>query len=245
MALSRLASQLFVATATRSLATPLRGALAMGVAQANSLNLVQRSLSQSTCLAAPTKVEQDMAQFLSEEIQTEKKSLKPVETIDGFKLEKDGADLKLVKEANGEKIIVHLNVNHTVDSAEPDDGTQEAPEMKSKPNFEVEVVKSNGETLSFSCSYIFEQPEQQPEEGFEDVFAIDEVTMYEGENWSEKSYAVAGDILDGYLYDLFMNYLDERGVNAAFAEKLSDLSSSYEHSLYINLLERLQKFCKK
>lgn len=44
-----------------------------------------------------------MAQFLSEEIQTEKKSLKPVETIDGFKLEKDGADLKLVKEANGEK----------------------------------------------------------------------------------------------------------------------------------------------
>ncbi len=30
----------------------------------------------------------------------------------------------------------------------------------------------------------------------EDIFAIDEVTIYEGE-WNEKKYAVAGDILDG------------------------------------------------
>ena len=47
-----------------------------------------------------------------------------------------------------------LNVNHTVDSSEPDDGSQEAPEMKSMPNFEVDIVKSNGKTLSFSCQYI-------------------------------------------------------------------------------------------
>ena len=57
----------------------------------------------------------------------------------------------------------------------------------------------------------------------DDVFAIDEVTMFEGENWTEKKYAVAGDILDGYLYDLFMNMLDERGVNKEFADKLSVL----------------------
>ena len=43
----------------------------------------------------------------------------------------------------------------------------------------------------------------------DDMFVIDEVTMFEGENWSDKTYAVAGDILDGYLYDLFMNMLDE------------------------------------
>ena len=36
------------------------------------------------------------------------------------------------------------------------------------------------------------------------MFVIDEVTMFEGENWSDKTYAVAGDILDGYLYDLFI-----------------------------------------
>ena len=47
-----------------------------------------------------------------------------------------------------------MNVNHTVDSAEPDDGTEEAPEMKSKPNFEVDIVKPNEKTLSFSCSFV-------------------------------------------------------------------------------------------
>ena len=41
----------------------------------------------------------------------------------------------------------------------------------------------------------------------DDVFAIDEVTMYDGDNHSDKCYAVAGDILDGYLYDLFMDML--------------------------------------
>ena len=44
-----------------------------------------------------------------------------------------------------------MNVNHTVDSAEPDDGTEEAPEMKSKPNFEVghgvNFLPVNGKTL--------------------------------------------------------------------------------------------------
>merc|ERR1712150_125800 len=78
----------------------------------------------------------------------------------------------------------------------------------------------------------------------DDVFAIDEVTMFEGENWNKKTYAVAGDILDGYLYDLFMNMLDERGINKEFVEKMSDFCSSYEHERYISLLEDLQKFVK-
>ena len=77
------------------------------------------------------------------------------------------------------------------------------------------------------------------------MFAIDEVTMFEGENWSEKKYAVAGDILDGYLYDLFMNMLDERGINGEFAANLSDYCSSHEHGLYIKMLEDLQAFAKK
>jgi hypothetical protein len=39
--------------------------------------------------------------------------------------------------------------------------------MKSKPNFEVDIVKPDGKTLSFSCSYIAEQDEQgSQEEGF-------------------------------------------------------------------------------
>lgn len=78
----------------------------------------------------------------------------------------------------------------------------------------------------------------------DDLFAIDEVTMFEGENWDEKKYAVAGDILDGYLYDLFMNMLNERGVNKEFVDKMAEYCSAYEHSQYISFLENLQKFVK-
>ncbi len=53
------------------------------------------------------------------------------------------------------RIEIHLNVNHSVDSAEPDDGSEAAPEMKCKPNFEVDIVKG-GKTLSFTCSYVHE-----------------------------------------------------------------------------------------
>ena len=61
--------------------------------------------------------------------------------------------------------------------------------------------------------------------------------MYEGDKISDKNYAVAGDILDGYLYDLFMQMLEERGVNSEFADNLSEWCSAHEHSQYINLLQ--------
>jgi len=78
-------------------------------------------------------------------------------------------------------------------------------------------------------------------EEYNDIFVIDEVTLYEGE-WKEETYAVAGDILDGYLYDLFMNMLEERGITNEFAEKMSEFCTEYEHDLYVDLLRRLQSF---
>lgn len=77
--------------------------------------------------------------------------------------------------------------------------------MKSKPTFEVDI-KRNNTTLSFTCSFL----QGVAQEGeYNDVFGIDEVTIYEGE-WNDKNYAVAGDVLDGvrslileYHYDLF------------------------------------------
>lgn len=44
------------------------------------------------------------------------------------------------------------------------------------------------------------------------------------------------------LYDLLMNFLEERGISNEFVEKLSDFSTAYEHSLYIALLENTKKF---
>lgn len=48
-----------------------------------------------------------------------------------------------------------------------------------------------------------------------------------------------------YLYDLLMNYLEEKGVSNEFAEKLIELSTSYEHTAYVSLLEGLSKFTSK
>ena len=59
-------------------------------------------------------------------------------------------------------------MNHTVDSAQPDDGSEEAPEMRSKPTFEVDIVRG-GRTLSFTCSYLYQHGEEEQaaqEEGY-------------------------------------------------------------------------------
>lgn len=79
----------------------------------------------------------------------------------------------------------------------------------------------------------------------EDLFQIVEFSMHTGEELQDSDYSVSGDIMDGHLYDLLMNLLEERGVTNEFAEQLIDLSTSYEHGLYINLLEKLRDFVSK
>lgn len=140
------------------------------------------------------------------------------------------------------RITISFNVNHSVDSEEeaeisPEVEKPEFGEMKSKPTFEVDVTKGK-KTVSFTCSFL--QAEAQEGE-YNDVFGIDELVVYEGE-WSEKIYAVSGDVLDGYLYDLLMNFLEEKGVSNEFAEKLSDFATAYEHQSYISLLESLSQY---
>jgi len=215
-------------------------------------NISQNALCNNKLIfrSFASKNDQDIADFLGDEIAAEKGNLTKADLPGGgFEVKTEGAEVTFTKQVGAEKIVVSMNVNHTVDSAEPDDGSEEAPEMKSRPNFEVDIVKTGGKTLSFSCSFTPPPDPADPqagssEEAFDDVFAIEEVTMFEGENWTEKTYAVSGDILDGYLYDLFMNMLDERGINKEFAEKMSDYCSAYEHSQYIQMLEDLQKFVK-
>jgi len=235
--------------------TPCVNTRPLVMSQTKSLATLTR-LNQLTCLvprlalhrSMATQGDQEVGKFLVEEIATEKKNARALPKLDGWSVALDGAEVTLTKDvAGGEKVMVTLNVNHTVDSAEPDDGSEEAPEMLSRPNFEVDLIKKGGKTLSFSCSYV--NPEENPEagaqeEGLDDLFAIDEVTMFEGENHSDSCYAVAGDILDGYLYDLLMTMLEERGVDNVFAERLSEWCSAHEHSQYINLLEEVEKWTK-
>jgi len=192
-----------------------------------------------------TQGDAEIVKFLTEEISSEKSNQKALPKIAGWESKMDGAEVTLTKAGpGGEQIIVTLNVNHTVDSAEPDDGQGEAPEMLSRPNFEVDVVKTGGKTLSFSCSFIHPEEQSGEADAEEDLFAIEEVTMFEGDKTGDHNYAVAGDILDGYLYDLFMSMLEERGVDNAFAEKMADWCTVHEHSLYIKLLQDIEKFAK-
>lgn len=192
-----------------------------------------------------TKGERELVEFLTEEIVAEKKAQKkktlPTE-IDGFKIKLNGADIEMEKQIGKEKIVISFNVNHTVDAEDeaevnPSADKPEFAEMRSKPQFEIDVNKGT-QTLSFTCSFL--QSEAQEGE-YNDVFGIDEITLFEGE-WNDKVYAVAGDVLDGYLYDLLMNVLEEKGISNEFVEKLSDFSTSYEHSAYISLLEGISKF---
>jgi len=220
----------------------------LATSQFRCLSTLMRPENQLSCFVPArtfaTKGDAEIVNFLTEEIATEKSNQKPLAKLPGWEAKIEGAEVTLTKASGGEKVIISLNVNHTVDSAEPDDGAGEAPEMLSRPNFEVDIVKSNGRTLSFSCSYVHPEEMAPDAEAQDDVFAIDEVTMYDGEDHSDKCYAVAGDILDGYLYDLFMDMMEERGVSNEFVGKLSDWCTAHEHSQYINLLQEIEKFAK-
>ncbi|XP_013145476.1 PREDICTED: complement component 1 Q subcomponent-binding protein, mitochondrial isoform X1 [Papilio polytes] len=190
--------------------------------------------------------ERELVEFLTEEIVAERKAqkLKTIPTeVEGFQVKGDGAEVVLTKQLKDEIVKITFNVNHTVDSEDFGEGEvqtekQEFTEMRSKPQFEVDLVRGDT-TLGFTCSFLQEPPAAGDE--YNDVFGIDEVTLYKGE-WSEKVYAVAGDVLDGYLYDLLMNLLEEKGVGNEFVQKLSDFSTAYEHSAYIAMLEGISQF---
>ncbi|XP_026327394.1 complement component 1 Q subcomponent-binding protein, mitochondrial isoform X2 [Hyposmocoma kahamanoa] len=196
--------------------------------------------------ALHTKGERELVEFLTEEIVAERKAQKvkalPTE-VDGFIVKGEGAEVELSKQLKDEIVRVTFNVNHTVDSdefeadAQPD--KQEFAEMRSKPQFEVDLVRGDM-TLGFTCSFL-QEPSTTSTDEYNDIFGIDEVTLYKGE-WNDKVYAVAGDVLDGYLYDLLMNLLEEKGISNEFVQKLSDFSTAYEHAAYIALLDGISKF---
>ncbi|XP_017125387.1 complement component 1 Q subcomponent-binding protein, mitochondrial [Drosophila gunungcola] len=209
------------------------------------LNLHKPSINCTCGCNVHTKCERELVEFLTEEIVAERKVQKGKSvpsTLDGFSVKLTGADVELTKQTDKEKVVVSFNVNHSVDSEEepeinPNADKPELGEMRSKPQFEVDIIKGNS-TLSFTCTFL--QGEAQEGE-YNDIFSIDEMAIFEGE-WNDKVYAVAGDVLDGYLYDLLINLLEEKGISQEFAEKLSDLATAHEHTSYIGLLEKLSKF---
>ncbi|ODM88079.1 Complement component 1 Q subcomponent-binding protein, mitochondrial [Orchesella cincta] len=161
-------------------------------------------------------------------------------------LDVDKSEITLTNKVGNEEIIISANVNHSVDGGGGDGDPSMEKEtpggIRAKPNFDVEVKKGN-QTLVFSCSFLPNEMEGGQED-FEDVFVIGEVSLFDGEA-KKTDYAIAGDILDEYLYDLFMNFLEDRGISNEFISKFSELCTNYEHYLYIELMVNLQKFLKE
>ena len=113
-----------------------------------------------------------MVEFLTEEIVAERKATKvkaiPKE-VEGFQVKTTGAEVELTKSNDKEKIVISFNVNHTVDADEeaeidPNMDKPNMAEMKSTPQFEVDIIKDGGKTLSFTCSFLNDQEDDT--EGF-------------------------------------------------------------------------------
>ncbi|RWS29880.1 complement component 1 Q subcomponent-binding protein-like protein [Leptotrombidium deliense] len=227
--------------------------------------------SNCTCCASfasnakvHTNADKDLSVFLDKEIGLEQNMMKAPQgalRIPGFDVSEDGSNLTLHRKFQDEEITVRLNVNASVepdemqgqfDETNPD--ANSIGEMKSMPDFSIEVTKPNGKTLVMNCSFYRGPPEdiedaegqQQQDKG--DAFQIENFfLMNKGEKLSDKNlrdniYMGDGEIIDGQMYDLLMNYLDERGIGNEFAENVTAYCTHYEHKQYINLLSNLKSF---
>lgn len=216
-------------------------------------NITTKKLLSNRCSCGcflHTKGDKELAAFLAEEIENEKKAMPypDLPKLDDFTCDLNGSEVTLTKKMEMETITIRSNVNNSVDAEDavtdpnaPKEAQQE--EMKSKPEFTVEI-KKGGKILSFMCNYSHEMPDDISSQEYNDVFQIAEISLYEGE-LEDTTYTVSGDIMDGYLYDLLMNYLEERGISNEFAEKLVTFFTCYEHKLYVNLLKGMKFFVEK
>ncbi|KAJ3589760.1 hypothetical protein NHX12_010602 [Muraenolepis orangiensis] len=188
------------------------------------------------CGALHTEGDKAFGEFLSDEIKEERKIQKTKslpKMSGGWTLETNGAEVKLVRSVSGEKIMVTFN-----------------PDIVSAPNFVVEVTKQEAakHSLVFDCHFPEDEIGHGEGEEESDIFAIREVSFQpEGDSdWKETSYTLNTDSLDWALYDHFMDFLADRGVDNAFADDLRELSTAMEHQEYIKFLEDLGSFvhCK-
>jgi len=220
---------------------------------------VNRPLAPSKkcgCCGLHTEGDRELVQFLDEEIKLEKsaeKSPGQAPTFRGFDVAVDGAEVSISKQADGETLTIKWNVNDSVaDDEDPmmeeaEQAQDEDEQIVSKPMFTIYINKSDsGHSLALQCGFPHE--EMQPQEGdpnIVDALEIHEIAMVEGTDWNDKSYSVMSTVMDGDLYALLMNTLEDRGINQDFMQTLLDFSTNYEHKKYISFLQNLQDFARK
>lgn len=193
-----------------------------------------------------TQGDQELAEFLSEEINLEKEAQvhSVLPRVKGFQSTITGSEIELTKDYDGEVIKVKFNINNTVEdeSAMVEEEPPQDKDLKSKPKFQVDLTR-RGQTLSFLCSFVEEGQDQGEQGEQEDVFEIEEFYIHDGSgDESPTQYVASANIIDGDLYNLYMNMLDDRGISGDFAKELIELSTAHEHKLYIKTLEDIKNF---
>merc|ERR1719336_235613 len=114
------------------------------------------------------------------------------------------------------------------------------------PNLMVLLNKGRGSTLMVHVT-----PSPAAASGADPVAIIDAGLVASAEAQGDyidleqklmKSYKVAGNDMDQNMYYLLVNCLIDRGLTQEFISKLLDVHSHYEHSQYVQFLERLKAF---
>lgn len=214
------------------------------------------------CRGVKTDVDKELSKFLDGEIQYERESEKtlgkPQAKASDFTITTTGPDIKFVRQMQDETITISLCVNNSVDSDESSMPAEEAGEKKSdeegtsmvsKPSFLIELKKGAPLTLGIQCAFPLADDygvgegaqEGEEEETIVDSFEIEEIALYE-KNWDEHTYNVQAAVMDGNLYELMMDMLDERGLNDEFVQELIVVSTRHEHTQYVGFLQKLKDF---
>jgi len=193
-----------------------------------------------------------LAGFLQEEIEHERKIAQKGSdgkspSIPGFEMKTEDAVVTLSKTQGNEKITVSFTVNDSVEDAIVDDGTgqpnpQAEAKMESVPGFHVEIEK-NQQKLVFECKPVgpgFHEAAGPDDSG--DLFEIEAIYMYSGDQEPDNVYYTSAAHLDPTLYDHFLGFLEERGIDEAFVENLLKLATHYEHAQYVALLKKIHGF---
>lgn len=193
------------------------------------------------CCSVHTKGDEALVKFLDQELEEEKRKAERTPVIDGWTTVCDGANVKLTKKFNDEKITVEFDINNSAEEADviQDEGNDAPGELICRPPFNVDITKASGKTLKFLCQMT--ALETVVGEGG-DLFSIDEVSLRKDGVTEENYYGISQTVIDVDMYDLLMEMLTERGIDDNFVQDISHYSTIYDQNMYVSLLEGIQKF---
>jgi hypothetical protein len=206
--------------------------------------------SFSTTKPSFSSVTTELANALDNEIDAEKRleadNLGGTSTpsIPGFDVTANDAEVRLNKTYGNENILVVFNVNHSVDIDEDIDSPDAAPVPVALPPFTIEITKGN-ERLCFQM-LLTETDEPGQFDYRVEEFYIAQAATKENEDVEAYVYSSSGKYVDEGLHDLlFDRYLGERGFTPEFCQQLVNYATHYEHSRYVNLLQKIKNFVVK